>query len=426
MTSKPEIRTSINRKLGFAIQKSIELIHKSSESALLRLNDRAFTRDRRLGAMRMLDMILRGIYRSLQLCLDSYFDELDEAPVTKQAFSKARQHLNPEYVRLFVDETSKIAANDEEKATYKGMPLVAIDGSTLALENTAELKKEFGCSGSKNNAATALCSIAFDPLNHAIYDCRIDRYGTDERELAKKHAQRLLELNLGGSLLLLDRWYPSAEFVSFLYESGFDFVMRLRSKFNTESDSIKKQGWIDLAHNGKTYPVRVLKVELSTGETETLITSLNQKRLRASDAGALYFERWKVETAYDLIKSKLELENFSGKTKVSVLQDFYATMYMANLIAFAAEQADTLIASNDEGKNLKHKRKASRSRCISKFREKFLQIILFGNMDKRVYMLERLIEDIAKYPVSVVPDRPPAPRKPPRKKRFFQNRRSVV
>jgi IS4 transposase len=144
-----------------------------------------------------------------------------------------------------------------------------------------------------------------------------------------------LELNLGGGLLLFDRWYPSAEFIAFLYDSGFHFVMRVRRKFNLEADAIKTQGWIRLKHNGKEYPVRVLKVMLPTGEIETLFTSLHQKQLPIRKAGELYFQRWGVETSYDFIKSTLELENFSSKTKVSVLQDFYATMYLANIISFA-------------------------------------------------------------------------------------------
>ena len=425
MENKHGVAQFVRRKIEMALKTTAGTIQNCEKSSLLRLNDKAFTRDRKLGPKRILDMILRGVYHSLQLCLDTYFDEVDEVPVTKQAFSKARKFLNPEYVRTFADMTSEIAAGDEAKVTYNGMTVIAIDGSDVALENTAELKEAFGCSGSKKNASTASCSIAFDPFNKGIYDCRIDRYDVDERVLGKAHIQRLLELNLGGSLLLFDRWYPSAEFVSFLYESGFHFVMRLRNKFNTEADSIKKQGWINLEHNGKEYPVRVLKIILPTGEVETLITSLNQKQLPINKAGSLYFERWKVETAYDLIKSKLELENFSGKTKVSVLQDFYATIYMANLIAFAAEEADEIIAENDTGKDLKYVRKANRNRCISKLRDKFLRILLTIDSNKCNRLLDRLIADIAKYPVPIVTERSPA-RKLPRKKRFHQNRRSVV
>ena len=85
------------------------------------------------------------------------------------------------------------------------MRFIAIDGSDSTLENTLELRATFGCSGSKKNAATALCSIAYNPLDQMIYDRRIDRYDTDEGALAKAHVIRLTELGLQGSLLLHDR-----------------------------------------------------------------------------------------------------------------------------------------------------------------------------------------------------------------------------
>ena len=419
------LKTAIQRKLAMAIENTQKLIEICLDAPELRIDDKAFTRERSLGAKRILHLILHRIYHSLQLCLDKYFEGIDMLPVSKQAFSQARKYLNPEYVRGFVDMTSELAAQDNTMPNYNGMRLIAIDGSDIALENTPELKETFGCSGPKNNAATALCSIAYGPLDHAIYDCRIDRYTADERSLAKAHIKRLSELGLCGSLLLSDRGYPSAEFIAFLYESGFQFVMRVRNKFNLDVDDIKTQGMVNLNHNGKEYRVRVLKVTLNNGETETLLTSLNQRQLPIRNAGTLYFERWKVEGAYDLIKSKLELENFSGKTKVSVLQDFYATMYLANISAFAAEEADEHVADADKNKNLKHSRKASRTRTIAKLRETFLDLITEQDEARRNARLDKLVSDISKYPIQVVPNRSPA-RKTPRNKRFFIGRRSVV
>jgi len=424
MTSiAPEI--TAKRKIDMAIDETQQIIETCKQSDNLRLNNNAFTRERHLGAKNILQVILHRIYHSLQLTLEKYFDKMCEPSVSKQAFSQGRKHLNPEYVRSFADMTSRIAAADQTSQSYNGMRLIAFDGSDVALENAPELKEAFGCSGPKKNAATALASIAFGPLDQMIYDCRIDRYDTDERTLAKEHVLRLTELGLKGSLLLHDRWYPSAEYIAFLYESGFHFVMRVRSKFNLEADAINTQGYIHLNHEGKEYPVRVLKIILNTGETETLLTSLNQKQLPIRNAGALYFERWKVETAYDQLKSKLELENFSGKTKISVLQDFYATIYLANMAAFAAEEADKRIAESDSDKDLKYDRKANRNRSISKFRDIFLHLIMEPDKEKRTAILDKLIEDIRRYPVPIVPDRSPE-RKPPRKKRFYQTRRSVV
>jgi hypothetical protein len=420
-----KLNTTPKGKSAMAIENTRKLIETCLNAPDLRIDDKAFTRERSLGAKNMLHLLLYRIYHSLQLCLDTYFKGIDAISVSKQAFSQSRKHLNPEYVRKCVDMTSELAAQDNTMPNYKGMRLIAIDGSNIALENTPELKEAFGCSGPKNNAATGLCSIAYGPLDHTIYDCRIDRYGTDERTLAKEHVKRLLELGLAGSLLLFDRWYPSAEFVGFLYESGFQYVMRVRDKFNLEADGMKTQGMINLVHNDKEYPVRVLKVKLDTGETETLLTSLNQKQLPIRKAGELYFQRWKVETAYDLLKSKLELENFSGKTQVSVLQDFYATMYLGNLAAFAAEEADDQISDADKGKDLKYSRKASRTRTISKLRDVFLDLITEQDEAERGSMLDELISDISRYPIPIVPNRSPT-RKLPRKKRFFINRRSVV
>lgn len=391
----------------------------------LRLTETAFTRDRCLGAKRILQMILFRIYRALQLHLDDYYAQTGDPSVSKQAFSKARKNLNPEYVREFFDMTAEIAAEDDTLDTYRGMRLIAIDGSDAALENTEELKDSFGCSGPKKNAATALCSVAYGPLDHVIYDCRIDRYEKDERELAKQHVERLCELGLRVSLLLFDRWYPSAEFIAFLYENGFPFVMRARSKWNLKADNVETDDLISITHNGKTYPVRVMKIFLPTGEIETLLTSLDQEQLPLSDAGALYFKRWGVETSYDLLKSKLQLENFSGKTAVSVRQDFYATMYLANMTAFVAGAADELITINDQGKNLKYPRRASRNRTIYKLRQDFLRLLMEPHPVVRYAMLSRIVAAIAEKPVSVVPGRSP-PHKFPRNKRFPMAKKSVV
>jgi hypothetical protein len=400
-------------------------IEKCLENAGLRLKDTAFTRSRKLTAKMMLYLILHRIYTSLQLDLDDFYEGTGCAHVSKQAFSKARQQLNPEFLRSFFDLTAEVAAKNDTIPTYRGMRLIAIDGSDIALENSAELKESFGCSGSKKDAATALCSTAYGPLDHIIYDCRIDSYKKDERDLACLHVERLEELGLKKSLLLFDRWYPSAEFIAFLLRKGFHFVMRVRSKWGLDVDNVKIQGMITLEHEGNSFSVRVLKVKLPTGETETLLTSLNQKQLPIRMAAELYFKRWAVETSYDLLKSKLQLENFSGKTVISVKQDFYATMYLANLASFIAAEADEKIAETDAGKNLKYKRRSSSNRTIHFLRKAFIRLLFEPDKDIRDAMLQRIVDAISEKPVPIVPNRSPV-RGIPRKKRFHMAKKSVL
>ena len=336
----------MERKMTAAVDMSRELLHTCKNDPDLRLKKSAFTRERKLGAERMLHMLLHRLSGPLQLELDAYCEFLETVPVSKQAFSKARANLNPSFVRKFADGLAELHAKDSDAPTWCAMRLIAIDGTDIALENSAELKRVFGCSGPKRDAATALGSLAYGPLDHAIYDCRIAPYATDERDLAKLHMARLQQLGLKGSLLLFDRWYPSASFLAYTMDAGFFFVMRVRKKWNLQVDAVKTEDWVTLSHENMDFTVRVLKVTLSSGETETLLTNLNQEQLPWEQAAQLYFKRWGIETAYDTLKSKFQLENFSGKTEVSVLQDFYATIYLAGFATICAAEADEIIADN--------------------------------------------------------------------------------
>jgi hypothetical protein len=396
-----------------------------NEHPMLKLKESAFTRNRKLGAKRLVMILLHRVYLPLQLAIDKFFKYMECPSVSKQAVSQARALINPEFIRGYVDDIAQIAATDPTTPKYKGMTLIAIDGTDIALENSPELVREYGCSGPDKNAATALASVAFGPLDHFIYDCRIDRYDKDERDLAKQHIDRLLELGMGNSLILFDRWYPSADFIGYVLEKGFSFVMRVRRKWNLEADAVKTQGKIAVTHDGVTHRIRVLKIRLDTGEVETLLTNLTQKRLPIREAGALYFKRWCIETGYDALKSKLQMENFSGKTKIAVEQDFYATVFLLNMASAHASIANDEIVRSDDVKRLKYARKANLNRSISKLRDCFWDMLVEQDREKRQAIFENLILEIARYPVPIVPNRSPA-RKKPRNKRFYVARKAVV
>ena len=74
-------------------------------------------------------------------------------------------------------------------------------------------------------------------------------------------------------------------------KAGFSFVMRVREKWNLQADSIKSEGWIRLSLEGEDFSVRVLKVSLPSGKTETLLTNLDENQLYVSQTAQLYFRR---------------------------------------------------------------------------------------------------------------------------------------
>lgn len=66
----------------------------------------------------------------------------------------------------------------------------------------------------------------------------------------------------------------------------------------------------------KPIKVRLLRVELESGETEILVTSLMDTKKYSYDLfPELYNLRWPVEEDYIALKYRLQVENFSGKTE---------------------------------------------------------------------------------------------------------------
>jgi len=54
----------------------------------------------------------------------------------------------------------------------------------------------------------------------------------------------------------------------------------------------------------------------------------------------LYKGQRGIECLYGVIKERLKIENFTGKTVISVKQDFYATMFLIGLESILTQQAE--------------------------------------------------------------------------------------
>ncbi len=56
----------------------------------------------------------------------------------------------------------------------------------------------------------------------------------------------------------------------------------------------------------------------------------------------LYHQRWFVEEDYKLMKSRLEIENFSGLCAEAIKQDVHAKVLTKNIAAIAVYEADAI------------------------------------------------------------------------------------
>lgn len=162
-----------------------------------------------------------------------------------------------------------------------------------------------------------------------------------ERDLAKELIERLENKGFKNDLFLFDRGYPSNEMFKFLESKNLKYLMRVKvNKCNQVVDNAnKKDQIIEIIYKNKVLKVRIINVILPTGETEKLVTNIMDTSFTNEDFKVLYFKRWGIEVKYSQLKSRYELENFSGVSPIAIMQDFYASIYLSNLMSMAKSRS---------------------------------------------------------------------------------------
>jgi len=294
-----------------------------------RKKDTYFTRNRKLSFEELVFFMLFSLKCSAASALRRFFTTIAK-PVfmTQQSLSEARSKITvAAFARLFELTVNTMTEHCTNK--WHGYRVYAIDGSKISLPTDGKLCDHFGALGKFNTSPTAQGSILYDVLNDIVADAAIEPLTTDERALAKVHIDACKNIAPDDKkLLVFDRGYASFDIIETLEKAGFSYLMRVRTKFNNDiDDQTKAEGYVWLIHGNKRIHVRVIKFMLDSGEEEMLITNIKDKRLGKNAFKKLYFIRWPVETKYDIVKNKLQLENFNTRTVEGVQQDFFAAMY---------------------------------------------------------------------------------------------------
>lgn len=289
--------------------------------------------------------------------------------------------------------------------TWNGFHLLAVDGSTATLPDEQEIVDHFGAWTPEKGkpCPKARLSQMFDVLNQVTIDAIISPKGQGERELAATHFLNLMP----NDLVLLDRGYPAYwlfkvifsldahfcarmpisrwEVVRKFYESGKkEKKVRLRATY----DSAKKCK--DMGFDTDPITVRLIRVELDTGEVEILATTLLDKnRYPLEIFGDLYHKRWAVEEDYKIMKCRIEIENFTGKSVRSVYQDFHARVFSKNLSTIIANSVKSVI--KEKTANRKHVYQINMAQMLSTMKQT-LALLFIRSYEE----VSKIVSDIQK------------------------------
>jgi hypothetical protein len=337
---------------------------------------------------------------------------------TKSAFVQYRKKINPEVFRHLSDVIVKefYTDNDSGIKLWKGFRLLAVDGSRLTLPHTEELKKNYGETRNQNQSGVvqSRVSVLYDVINNYVIDGMLSPLSIGEGKLALKH----LSYANKNDLILYDRGYPSFELIYEHNKLGINFLIRVKEDFSQKTKEFIKSGRltqfvdiypgqhkkiVDKDYDSKTMvTVRLVRVELPDGEVELLITSLiDINKYPTMLFKELYFKRWGIETFYDEFKNKIKVENFSGYSNQSIMQDFYAALFVSNVQTLIISEIVNEIDEQTKGNKYKYKVNANLSYGFLKNR---IVALFFSNndMDKTIEELKLLFK---KHLVPIRPER---------------------
>lgn len=338
-----------------------------------------FVRKRKLSLFQVIMYLLYTSKASMFQNLSRIREDLgslDFPDISKQALSKARQFINPAlFKELYYLSVDLFYKQLPSRKLWNGYHLFAIDGSKIELPNSKSnfefFGEMFGYPDPSRRFTMGLDSIVYDVLDDYIVHASFQRYLASERSAALEHLHNLEDLNIyQNSVVIFDRGYYSEDMFRYCVEHQHLCLMRLKQNYNiakkcsgdiiTVLPGNEKDGTEDVR-------IRVIEVILNDGTKEYLATNLFDSHISQQMFRELYFYRWPVETKYKELKSRLAIEEFSGATTTSVLQEFYINVLLSNLSSLIKDQVDEEIQITAKSTN-KYRYQANRAFIIGRIK----------------------------------------------------------
>ena len=333
-----------------------------------------FIRNRKLPFDTVLKTVLSMKGGSLKKELYECLGRDPEKLATSSAFIQQRDKLN---VDAFAELFRRFALAFEDKKTYKGYKLYAVDGSDVLLwkdeSSDTYIKPHRNVKGEMTDGHNMYhINAIYDLLNKVYVDASVTpKPTTNERQAfidmfkTKQYDEK--------TLFIADRGYPSWNmFAHFKYKDNADYLIRYpnntasflkdlpmaefdkdiattvttkQSLFGQDGYTViytKKNKMKNREYTGGTkfkawdfgefedLQFRVVRFKITDDTYETIFTSLPREQFSLEEIKTLYGMRWGIETSFRELKYVLGLINLHSKKDNFAYQEIFAKLTMYN------------------------------------------------------------------------------------------------
>lgn len=275
------------------------------------------------------------------------------------AYSRARHRLSLDFIH-HVSQQICLRLGDMSPPFYEGRRAFILDGTTITLAPTPELRKAFPPASNQHGESVwpvAQLVLASELQSGCVLLPQIDPMYGDDNASEAAQARRILPQLPAHSIVLADAGFGIYSVAHYARKAGHDFVLRLnRSRFNSlrrraelvdESPEYRtyKLKWIPSDKDRKTNPdlpseasvdVTLHEVDIGSDEPLYLVTSLD---IGAAASAETYRRRYDVEFDIRDVKVTMDAENIRARSVDMVLKELYTSIVAYNLVAQFRRQA---------------------------------------------------------------------------------------
>jgi Transposase DDE domain/Insertion element 4 transposase N-terminal len=327
----------------------------------LSLSSHATIRRRRLPADRVVWLVvgmaffrnepIEEVARRLNICAEGL---ANEELLARSGLSQARQRLGDEPLEQLFKQCANVWGVERYPSDdWRGLQVYAIDGALFRTQDNETLRSHFGSGNTATDRQTPFPMLRLVALmnarSHIIANAAISPYRKGEIPLAKAFIDAIPT----HSVTLLDKGFFSAELLlSISADTQRHWVIPERKGLVYEV--VEHHGPGDCLLKMKVSPqarkrnpalpehwqVRAVTYEVQ-GHEKTVFTSLPSDRHSAEQIATLYHERWEIELGFRDIKSSMQSNAITLRSKkVSlVYQELWGLLLGYNLVRREASQA---------------------------------------------------------------------------------------
>jgi len=261
---------------------------------------------------------------------------------SKSAISQARSRLGAQVMQQLAERVLRpIATPDAPGAWYRGLRVMALDGSCMDVADEAANAKAFGYpSASRGQSAFPQLRLLglVECGTHVVTAAAAGPYEQSEQAMAASLLPSKLEPDM---LVLADRNFYGFKLWRIAEANGAKLLWRVKSNLKLAAEQVLGDGSslstiYDSEDRARNHGQRVRVIEYAlqdsaapTQQSYRLLTNiLDPEQAPALQLAALYHERWEIEGVFDEFKTHLRANStvLRSKTPELVLQELWGLL----------------------------------------------------------------------------------------------------